>query len=100
VQNDARAEDVGTASSANDLFREIGATVGTAAVGALFTHRLIAQLGIASRSASGTRAATSTRSRRLSSTDYPEKPQNAVVLAYQHARTPSSVPPAGHRAWG
>lgn len=88
VQNAFPAADVGTATAANNFFREIGATVGTAAVGAVFTSRLTDQL-----------------STRLSSSDLntvgdtdsltpalvhalPAHVQDAVVAAYQHALTP------------
>jgi EmrB/QacA subfamily drug resistance transporter len=40
VQNAFPASDVGTATSGNNFFREIGATLGTAGVGAIFSHRL------------------------------------------------------------
>jgi predicted MFS family arabinose efflux permease len=43
VQNDFPASDVGTATSANNFFREIGSTLGTAAVGSVFAHRLADQ---------------------------------------------------------
>lgn len=88
VQNDFPGSDVGTATSANNFFREIGATLGTAAVGAVFTHRLTEQLGErlggASAGAVGdTHSLTPALVRAL-----PEKVQDAVVLAYQQALTP------------
>ncbi|MFC4338045.1 MDR family MFS transporter [Salininema proteolyticum] len=48
VQNAFPQSEVGTATSANNFFREIGATVGVAVVGALFANRLtdrLAELG-------------------------------------------------------
>ncbi len=88
VQNDFPGSDVGTATSANNFFREIGATLGTAAVGAVFTHRLTEQLGDrlggASAGAVGdTHSLTPALVRSL-----PEQVQDAVVLAYQQALTP------------
>ncbi|WP_327658262.1 MDR family MFS transporter [Streptomyces sp. NBC_00483] len=44
VQNDFPGSEVGTATSANNFFREIGATLGTAVVGAVFASRLTDQL--------------------------------------------------------
>ncbi|WP_329436632.1 MULTISPECIES: MDR family MFS transporter [unclassified Streptomyces] len=44
VQNDFPGAEVGTATSANNFFREIGATLGTAVVGAVFASRLTDQL--------------------------------------------------------
>lgn len=88
VQNDFPASDVGTATSANNFFREIGATLGTAAVGAVFTHRLDGQLAdrldaTAARAVGDTDALTPALAHSL-----PEKVQDAVILAYQHALTP------------
>jgi len=40
VQNAFPQKEVGTATSSNNFFREIGATMGVAVVGALFTNRL------------------------------------------------------------
>ncbi|MEU6108296.1 MDR family MFS transporter [Streptomyces albidoflavus] len=45
VQNAFPATEVGTATSANNFFREIGATLGTAVVGAVFASRLTDRLG-------------------------------------------------------
>tara|TARA_R110000772_G_scaffold183368_6_gene294531 strand:+ start:157 stop:966 length:810 start_codon:yes stop_codon:yes gene_type:complete len=44
VQNSVPFEEVGTATSANSFFREIGATMGIAIVGALFSTRLTSML--------------------------------------------------------
>lgn len=45
VQNAFPQKEVGTATSSNNFFREIGATVGVAVVGAVFTNRLTDALG-------------------------------------------------------
>lgn len=44
VQNAFPKSEVGTATSANNFFREIGATLGIAVIGAVFTNRLTAAL--------------------------------------------------------
>ena len=44
VQNEFPHAMVGTATAANNFFRQIGASVGTALVGALFTMRLTADV--------------------------------------------------------
>ncbi|MET7477032.1 MDR family MFS transporter [Streptomyces sp. NPDC005648] len=88
VQNDFPGSDVGTATSANSFFREIGATLGTAAVGSLFTHRLTDQLaarlgGTSTGAVGDTQSLTPALVHAL-----PEKIQNEVILAYQQALTP------------
>lgn len=44
VQNSVAPKDVGTATSTNNYFREVGAALGVAVFGALFTNRLSEQL--------------------------------------------------------
>lgn len=44
VQNSFPARQVGTATAANFYFRQVGASVGSAVVGSLFTHRLMDRL--------------------------------------------------------
>jgi len=44
VQNDAPYEDLGVATAGATLFRSIGGSLGTAALGAVFTNRLINEL--------------------------------------------------------
>ncbi|MDH6219540.1 MDR family MFS transporter [Streptomyces pseudovenezuelae] len=88
VQNAFPAADVGTATSANNFFREIGATVGTAAVGAIFTSRLTDQLGTR-LSSTGLKAVGDTDSLTPALVHaLPARVQDAVVAAYQHALTP------------
>ncbi|MFD4599779.1 MFS transporter [Streptomyces sp. NPDC058464] len=88
VQNAFPVSDVGTATSSNNFFREIGATLGIATVGAIFTSRLADQL--ASR-------LTSSDLRSIGGADsltpalvnsLPDHLHDAVVAAYQHALTP------------
>jgi EmrB/QacA subfamily drug resistance transporter len=44
VQNSFPVSEVGTATAANNFFREIGATLGSAIVGSVFTNRLLSLL--------------------------------------------------------
>jgi hypothetical protein len=84
VQNDFPHTDVGTAISAHSFFREIGAILGIAAVGAVFTHRLTERLGGASAGAAGdTQSLTPAMVRAL-----PAEVRDTVILAYQNALTP------------
>lgn len=88
VQNDFPGSDVGTATSANNFFREIGATLGTAGVGAIFTHRLTDQLASrvpaeAAREVGRTDSLTPAAVHAL-----PQQLREAVVQSYQHALTP------------
>ncbi|WP_405729055.1 MFS transporter [Streptomyces sp. NBC_00028] len=88
VQNDFPASDVGTATSANNFFREIGATVGTAVVGAAFSQRLSDQLSarLTNGSVSGLGDANSLTPSLVHS--LPQRVQDSVIDAYQHALTP------------
>jgi len=88
VQNDFPAAEVGTATSANNFFREIGATLGIAAVGAVFTDRLTDQLTTrldagAAQIVGDTNSLTPAQVHAL-----PQAAQDAVVASYQHALTP------------
>ncbi|MCW8379746.1 MDR family MFS transporter [Streptomyces justiciae] len=88
VQNDFPGSAVGTATSSNNFFREIGGTLGTAGVGAVFSHRLADQLhdhltADAAKAVGDTDSLTPARVHAL-----PDKIQDAVVLSYQHALTP------------
>ncbi|MET7480655.1 MDR family MFS transporter [Streptomyces sp. NPDC005648] len=87
VQNDFPVSEVGTATSANNFFREIGATLGTAAVGAVFTHRLTDRLGARFGNVTGNSddigSLTPALVRAL-----PKPVHDEVVLAYQQALTP------------
>ncbi|MFE7278297.1 hypothetical protein [Streptomyces sp. NPDC057623] len=86
--HDFPASDVGTATSANNFFREIGATLGTAGVGAVFTHRLTDQLSDRLKGASaGVAGDTHSLTPDLVHSR-PDKVQDAVILSYQHALTP------------
>lgn len=56
VQNEYSVKEVGTATSANNFFREIGGTIGTTVVGSLFTSGLVANLQTYSAPAGGMQA--------------------------------------------
>ena len=88
VQNALPADDVGTATSANHFFREIGATVGTAAVGAIVTSRLTDQLGTRLSSTRLTAVGDTESLTPVLVHALPTRVQDAVVAAYQHALTP------------
>ncbi|WP_432487504.1 MDR family MFS transporter [Kineococcus sp. SYSU DK018] len=45
VQNAVHPREIGTATSSNNLFRELGVTVGVAVLGTIFTSRLTERLG-------------------------------------------------------
>ncbi|WP_119729950.1 MDR family MFS transporter [Thermomonospora amylolytica] len=83
VQNDFPAGDVGTATSANNFFREIGATLGAAGVGAVFSHRLTERLAGRETAVGDVDSLTPALVRAL-----PDQVQDQVVLAYQQALTP------------
>lgn len=87
VQNDFPVSDVGTATSANNFFREIGATLGSAVVGAIFSNRLTARLADAlppqSGRSGGVNSLTPAMVRSL-----PPQLKETVVAAYQHALVP------------
>jgi EmrB/QacA subfamily drug resistance transporter len=82
VQNDFPTADVGTATSANNFFREIGATLGTAVVGTIFSNRLTDTL-------SGTGSVGDVDSLTPAMVhSLPENLRDTVVTAYQHALVP------------
>jgi EmrB/QacA subfamily drug resistance transporter len=88
VQNDFPTANVGTATSANNFFREIGATLGTAAVGAIFSNRLTTQLTDTlppqgAGAVGDVNSLTPTMVHTL-----PKELQDTIVAAYQHALVP------------
>jgi EmrB/QacA subfamily drug resistance transporter len=88
VQNAFPTGEVGTATSSNNFFREIGATIGTAVVGAAFAQRLTDQLSarLSSGSVSGLGDTNSLTPSLVHS--LPERLQDSVIDAYQQALTP------------
>ncbi|MDN5659070.1 MDR family MFS transporter [Brevibacterium sandarakinum] len=93
IQNSVAPEMVGTATSTNNYFREIGASVGTALFGSIFTSRLADKVGDAMSQAPGGAAAaggTSTDSLTPESvSSLPGPIHDLVVNAYADALAPS-----------
>ncbi|GLY03774.1 MDR family MFS transporter [Actinoplanes sp. NBRC 101535] len=87
VQNAFPAREVGTVTSANNFFREIGATLGTAVVGAVFADRLTDRLATALPvGASGTTDSASLTPALVRS--LPDGVRDAVITAYSDALVP------------
>lgn len=91
VQNAVPASEVGTATSTNNYFREVGAALGTAVFGTIFTTRLTENLQevFASAGASPTDAANATSTldpQTLS--QLPEAIRDGIVNAYADALAP------------
>ncbi len=88
AQSALPADEVGTATSSNNFFREIGATLGTAAVGAVFTSRLSRELK-ARLTEADLRAIGDVDSLTPTSLhSLPDGMRHAVIEAYQHSFTP------------
>lgn len=86
VQNAFPISDVGTATSANNFFREIGATLGIAVIGAIFTNRLTDALG---ENLPGGFAEGSTHSLTPALVHtLPEAIQTSIIEAYHSALVP------------
>lgn len=84
VQNSFPHREVGTATAANNFFREIGASLGSAIVGTLFSHRLLDRLA-----SSGLDSTVDGESITPDLVDsLPAKVQEAVVAAYNDALMP------------
>ena len=90
VQNEFSITEVGTATSSNNFFREIGATVGSTVVGSLFTSNLTANLASYTASMGGVESygitADSITPAIVRSLSEPLK--GAVMNAYNDALTP------------
>jgi MFS family permease len=91
VQNSVPADQIGTATSTNNYFREVGASLGVAVFGSIFTSRLSESLGKAftGAGASADQAAQSTRTldpQALS--QLPEQLRDAIVNAYADSLAP------------
>jgi EmrB/QacA subfamily drug resistance transporter len=91
VQNAVPAAEIGTATSTNNYFREVGAALGTAVFGTLFTTRLTENLNAvfvgAGASAEGAGQATSTIDPSVLS-ELPPELKSGVVDAYADALAP------------
>ncbi|ROS32919.1 MDR family MFS transporter [Curtobacterium sp. PhB78] len=91
AQNAVPAEQVGTATSTNNYFREVGASLGTAVFGALFTARLTTSLTDVFTGAGGsaTDAASSAGSIDPATVaKLPEAVQDGIVNAYADSLAP------------
>lgn len=91
VQNAVPASEVGTATSTNNYFREVGAALGTAVFGTIFTTRLTENLQsvFASAGATASDAANATSSldpQTLS--QLPDDVRDGIVTAYADALAP------------
>ena len=91
VQNSVPADQIGTATSTNNYFREVGAAMGVAVFGAIFTNRLSESLTSAftGAGASADHAAQSTSTldpQALSR--LPEQLRDAIVNAYAESLAP------------
>jgi EmrB/QacA subfamily drug resistance transporter len=91
VQISFPLSEVGTATAANNFFRQIGASLGSAAVGTVFTNRLMGLLSERLASAPSTGAGMSLDPNSLTPAlvgQLPEQLKNAVVASYSEALTP------------
>ncbi len=86
VQNSFADSQVGTATAANNFFREIGASLGGAIVGALFTARLTDLL--AERVPSGSAAGDLNSLTPSAVRDLPAAVHDVIIGAYNDALTP------------
>ncbi len=91
VQNSFPITEVGTATAANNFFREIGASLGSAIVGTLFTNRLMSLLRTGLHSLSGTAAVARLDRNSITPTlvhHLPAAAKAVVVASYNRALTP------------
>ncbi|MGO4188054.1 MDR family MFS transporter [Pseudarthrobacter sp. TAF60_1] len=91
VQNSVPAGQIGTATSTNNYFREVGAAMGVAIFGAIFTNRLSESL---TNAFTGAGASAAQASQSTSSLDpqglnqLPEQLRDAIVNAYAESLAP------------
>ncbi|MFE2996604.1 MDR family MFS transporter [Nocardia sp. NPDC059246] len=91
VQNAVPATDVGTATSANNYFREMGGALGVAIFGSIFTHRLTGNLDAAFRAHPGEVLSTGATPEALPPAVVNHLPvalRDAIVGSYAHALVP------------
>ncbi|WP_369056163.1 MDR family MFS transporter [Kineococcus terrestris] len=86
VQNAVAPREVGVATSSNNLFRELGVTVGAAALGAVFTSRLTDRLVTLFPAGAGEQSATSLTPEIVR--NLPPEVAGGVVDAYASSLTP------------
>lgn len=87
VQNSFPASEVGTATAANNYFRQIGASLGSAVVGTLFVSRLTDLLAGAGTGAGGGSAAENSLTPDLVRS-LPDAAREVIINAYNDALTP------------
>ncbi|WP_022918764.1 MDR family MFS transporter [Ruania albidiflava] len=89
VQNTFPNAIVGTATAANNYFRQVGATLGSAVVGSVFASRLTSELVAQFTAAGGVPAGTSIDSLTPAGVNaLPEEVRTVIVHAYNHALMP------------
>ncbi|HEX5596265.1 MAG TPA: MDR family MFS transporter [Micromonosporaceae bacterium] len=88
VQNSFPAAQVGTATAANNFFRQIGATLGTAVVGSIFTGRLAFLLAerLPTGAAAGVGGPNSLTPATVNA--LPEALRQPIITSYSEALTP------------
>jgi EmrB/QacA subfamily drug resistance transporter len=91
AQNAVPPEQVGTATSTNNYFREVGASLGVAVFGALFTSRLTDALTDVFRGAGGSATDAASASSSIDPTSLsklPQAVQDGIVNAYADSLSP------------
>ncbi|MEV7607017.1 MDR family MFS transporter [Paenarthrobacter sp. NPDC089322] len=91
VQNSVPADQIGTATSTNNYFREVGAALGVAVFGSIFTNRLAESLtgAFTSAGASAEQASQSTSTLDPQAlAQLPEQLRDAIVNAYADSLAP------------
>jgi hypothetical protein len=91
VQNSVPADQIGTATSTNNYFREVGAALGVAVFGSIFTNRLAESLtnAFTGAGASASQASQSTRTLDPQTLgQLPEQLRDAIVNAYADSLAP------------
>lgn len=88
VQNSFPVTVVGTATASNNFFRQIGATLGMAVIGSMFTERLMTQLATSLPSTGAGSATTAIRLTPEAVSGLPGPVHELVVTAYNDALMP------------
>ena len=90
VQNSFPITEVGTATGAHNFFRQIGASIGSAVVGTLFTGRLVGLLGERLGSMEGGPAGPADPNSLTPAlvAQWPQEVRDLVVASYNEALTP------------
>ncbi|WP_150307388.1 MDR family MFS transporter [Planctomonas psychrotolerans] len=88
VQNTFPVREVGTATASNNYFRQIGASLGSAVVGSLFTTRLTSILSERLPATPGTGESPSNSLTPASVAAMPEEIRSIITTAYNEALTP------------